>query len=369
MSAADAVWNLGGKVARRLSALHKPFVRGLRRRARDEEQASILREAADLDERIAAIGRSGRTIIAGPWLAEVGYEVLYWIPFLRWFADAYGVTPDRLVILSRGGMETAYAGLAGSYADIFDFLTPEQLASRNAERQATQEGGGQKQSDLSPLDRELIERASSSLGLKNVAVLHPSMMFRLFRSAWHGNVPMDLFWRRTRYAQMRIDADTTALGLPEKYTAAKVYVGPALAPTSATRREVRELVARAAKERPVVLLATKLGIDEHYDFDLDDIPNVINLQSRMGARSNLGLQLAVIARAELFLGTCGGLAWLAPFLGVPTVALYDSDQLLAPHLLVERQAGKRTGAADFMAIDLRALRRLGSCESAVATLQ
>ena len=25
-------------------------------------------------------------ILVGPWLGEVGFELLYWIPFLRWFA-------------------------------------------------------------------------------------------------------------------------------------------------------------------------------------------------------------------------------------------------------------------------------------------
>src|SRR5688572_32616939 len=33
-------------------------------------------------------------ILAGPWLSEVGYEVLYWVPFLRWVKAAYRI-PDR----------------------------------------------------------------------------------------------------------------------------------------------------------------------------------------------------------------------------------------------------------------------------------
>ena len=35
----------------------------------------------------------------------------------------------------------------------------------------------------------------------------------------------------------------------------------------------------------------------------------------MTARDNLGTQAALIAHSRFFLGTCGGLAWLAPFLG------------------------------------------------------
>ncbi|HEY6363141.1 MAG TPA: hypothetical protein VIX63_18680, partial [Vicinamibacterales bacterium] len=74
-------------------------------------------------------------------------------------------------------------------------------------------------------------------------------------------------------------------------------------------------------------------------------------------RSNLGIQIALIAHADYFLGTCGGLAWMAPFMGVPTVAVYEDDRFLAPHLLIARQAGQRAGAAEFTTLDLRALSR------------
>ena len=59
-----------------------------------------------------------------------------------------------------------------------------------------------------------------------------------------------------------------------------------------------------------------------------------------------------------FLGTCGGLAWVAPFLGIPTVAVYDTDAMLAPHLLLARRAGHDAGAAEFAPFDLRAADRV-----------
>jgi hypothetical protein len=126
-----------------------------------------------------------------------------------------------------------------------------------------------------------------------------------------------------------------------------------------TRAVLRQLVARATATAPVVLLDVDLGIDEHRDLELDDLPGVTSARSLMDARTNLGVQLALVARSRFFLSACGGLAWLAPFLGVPTVAVYDNDQLLAPHLIVARQAGARTGAADFTPLDLRAVSRLG----------
>src|SRR5512139_232013 len=70
-------------------------------------------------ERLERIARGRGPVIVGPWTGEVGFELLYWIPFLRWALDKYGVAPDRVVIVSRGGTEHWYDGLAGQYVDVF----------------------------------------------------------------------------------------------------------------------------------------------------------------------------------------------------------------------------------------------------------
>ena len=335
----------------------------MRRHSRAQEHRAFRREAEAIDREIAALAATTRPIVVGPWLAEVGYEVLYWIPFLRWFQDAFGIPPDRLIVVSRGGMEAMYRDFAAGYVDIFDLTTPQQLAARNAQRRSEGEGGGQKQSATSILDEELVAAVRSTRGLGEVAVCHPSLMFRLFRNVWHGNLPFDLLWRRTRYVATgrigRSERTGPTPGIPDDFIAAKIYAGPALSTHEKTRDAVRAVVAQAATIAPVVLLEADLGIDEHRDFDLDGIPNVISARSLMSPRTNLDVQLALIARARFFLSACGGLAWQAPFMGVPTVAIYDSDSLLAPHLFVTRHAGALTGAAEFTSVDLRGLSRVG----------
>ena len=359
MSGFDAVRNLGLKAARRLRAAPKPIVRMMRRQAREQEHRAFRREAEEIDATIASLAEGKAPIIVGPWLAEVGYEVLYWIPFLRWFQDAHGIPSDRFAVVSRGGMESAYAGIAGRYVDLFDLTTAKDLAARNRQRRADAEGGGQKQSASSTLDDELLAEVRTRLGLSDARVCHPSLMFKLFREVWHGNLPMDLLWRRTRYESTRLASPPASLPVPADFIAVKLYSGPALSMSDPTRETLRQLVARAAAIAPVVLLDVDLGIDEHRDLELKDLPNVTSAGSLMNARTNLGVQLALIARSRFFLSTCGGLAWLSPFLGVPTVAVYDSDHLLAPHLFVARQAGKLTGAAEFSPLDLRGVTRLG----------
>jgi len=362
MSGFDAVRNLGLKAARRLQAAPKPLVRMMRRQAREREHREFRREAEAIERSLAELAQGRDPIIIGPWLAEVGYEVLYWIPFLRWFQDAHGIPRDRFVVVSRGGMESAYAGIAGQYVDLFDLTTPEELAARNRQRRTDAEGGGQKQSSSSTLDDELIATVRSRVAIDRARVCHPSLMFRLFREVWHGNLPMDLLWRRTRYETMRGPSPQAAFDVPQDFIAVKLYSGPAISMSEPTRASLRRLVAKAAAIAPVLLLDADLGVDEHRDLELDDLAGVTSARSLMNARTNLGVQIALIARSKFFLSTCGGLAWLAPFLGVPTVAVYDSDQLLAPHLLVARQAGARVGAAEFTPLDLRGVARLGMQE-------
>jgi hypothetical protein len=148
------------------------------------------------------------------------------------------------------------------------------------------------------------------------------------------------------------------VGLPNDFISVKFYNGPALSVSDETRDAVRRLVAQASSIAPVVCLDTNFGIDEHRDFDLRGLPDVISGAELMTARTNLGVQMSLIARSRFFLGTCGGLAWLAPFLRVPTVAVYDNDRVLASHLLVARQAGALAGASEFSALDVRALYRV-----------
>ena len=357
MSALDAAVNLGRLAARRLRDAHKPLVRTMRRRERAREHAAFRHEVVEVEREIAALAAGARPIIAGPWLAEVGYEVLYWIPFLRWLMDAHGIPRDRVIAVSRGGLEDMYDELAGRYVDIFDLMTAAELAGANAQRQAQHEGGGRKQTGTSGLERDLVERVKGHLSVPDAVVCSPALLFRMFRNVWHGNLPVDVFTTHTRYVTKPWNASLLK-GVPDDFIAVKLYAGPALTTSDTTRAAARALVEQAARVAPVVLLETELGLDEHRDFDLRGLANVTSAGALMQPRTNLGVQLSLIASARFFLGTCGGLAWVAPFLGVPTVAVYDTDAMLAPHLLLARSARHQAGAAEFAPLDLRAVDRV-----------
>jgi hypothetical protein len=256
--------------------------------------------------------------------------------------------------VSRGGVEQWYADIAARYVDLFDLLSPDELASRNEARQTQDESGGRKQSKRGELDDWLLQR----IGSNGSAVLHPSLLFRLFRDVWQGNLPLDFLFTRAGFMQLPKPTRPSLAGLPSEYVAVKFYSGTATPDVADTREALRKLVRDVAARTPVVVLDAGLAVDDHRDYSFDGIPGVQSARAWMTPRSNLGLQSAIAAHAQYYLGTCGGLAWLAPFMGVPTVAVYSDDALLRPHLTIARQAGAQVGAAEFAALDLRALRRI-----------
>ena len=324
-----------------------------RRAARFREHAvEPWLEQRQIERELAGLARGREPILVGPWLSEVGYEVLYWRPFLAWMVDRYGIPPDRLIAVSRGGVGHWYQGIAGRYVELLDLFGSEKFAERNAARHA---GGDQKQLSPGEFDVEIVERiAAQHLSGCAPRLCHPSLMFRLFRRFWFGDRSLEFFLNHMRFARM-VSPPGDLHGLPTRFAAVKFYTGRAVPDSPERRRVLGGLVSRVADEMPVVVLDTGLSLDDHRDFLFEGLPNVIRLRERLTPATNLGVQTRAIAGASLFLGTCGGLAWLAPMLGTPTIGVYEDDRFLAPHLFVARQAYRLMDAALFTTIDLAAI--------------
>src|SRR2546421_73001 len=155
-----------------LQSVKRPIRDALRHRAEQREELQLSRRAWAVEREIEEVVGGAQTIVAGPWLSEVGFETLYWVPFLRWMKAAFRVDSSRVVAVSRGGVASWYAGIADRYVEIWDEIAPEEFAKRSAERGAT------KQPEISEFDREIIRAVERRVG-GSVAVLHPSLMYRL----------------------------------------------------------------------------------------------------------------------------------------------------------------------------------------------
>ena len=298
------------------------------------------RLASDLG-RLAA-GRD--TIVVGPWLGEVGFELLYWVPFLRWFATTFNVAPDRLLIVSRGGTASWYRSFAANYRDIFDYLTPEEFRRRHDERVAA--NGEQKQTQVLAFERQVLRELTTDVHSRSM--LHPSTMYGLFNPFWWGHVDDEWVHRFAKYEPLKAAFDTGAgFGWPEPgtpYVAVKFYFNDCFPDTPENRAFVRRTLQALSARGPVVSLATNLRLDDHASHDAESI-EVHTLPHDMHPRDNLALQTAIVAGASAFVGTYGGFSYLAPFLNVKSTAYFsDADGYSARHLVMARSALESIGA-------------------------
>ena len=74
------------------------------------------------------LAASSRPILIGPWRSEVGFELLYWIPFLNAFRERFKIPADRLIAIGRGGSSAWYQ--TAGHADLYEHLPIEVAAPR-----------------------------------------------------------------------------------------------------------------------------------------------------------------------------------------------------------------------------------------------
>jgi hypothetical protein len=315
-----------------------------------------IEEATEVRELVTLLGRSGHPIILGPWLSETGFELLYWIPFLAW-AKAYGnFDPERLVVVSRGGAQAWYGDVTSHYEDVFSFFTPDEYRRKNEERIAAQHGR-QKHMSVSAFDREIIDRVCEKRGLKGAKLLHPSEMYRLFEHFWFQRTPVTLIESFTRFGVVPPTAPWTDRHLlPARYVAAKFYGNTALPDTPENRAFITSFLTELTQHVDVVLLNTADRFDDHDDFPPSLRSRVHSIEHLMRPENNLGVQTEVIRNATAFVGTYGGFSYLAPLLGVDTLAFYSHPTgFRFDHLEVAKRvfSGLRCGA--FVELETRAV--------------
>jgi hypothetical protein len=292
-----------------------------------------------IESEIERIVRSDARVLVGPWMSEVGFELLYWIPMLQWIKERFALDPKRVVVISRGGARSWYQGIGERYVDVFECLPPERYTATNQAR--WQAELNQKQSVRHALDEEVIACARKQEGLADYEVLHPSLMYRLFWPIFQGRLPIEDLSLHTRYARLAKPDLPQELAdvLPKSYVAMRFYFRPSF-PDSEANRSFAARVAKAVSSKiPVVLLNTGLNLDDHADCPADAL---LTLERFVTPTNNLDIQSRVIANARALVGTYGGLSYLAPFYGVPSIGFYSDDRDLKPAHLGVAQAASRT---------------------------
>lgn len=299
------------------------------------------RRLLDAVDQLAA---SGRPVLVGPWTGEVGFELLYWIPFVRW-AQAHGqLSPAREVIVSRGGVASWYGRTGAAYLDILDLFTPDEFRAAVGEEKRKQRRPG-------IFDGQVVEAVARKRGLTDIDTLHPSLMYKLFEGFWcdeAGYARVDQFTRH----QLLDPPDMRPAGLPATYAAVRFYFNECFPSTEENRLFARGVVSSLAAHMPVVVLNPGFSVDEHTDWIPDQGERIVTIQDSLTPASNLAVQSAVIGGARAFVGTYGGYSYLAPLYRVPALAFYSKQTFKQQHLYVAQRAFRQIGAGPLIPIDV-----------------
>lgn len=285
-----------------------------------------------------------RPILAGPWRSEVGFEILYWIPWLHQFMLDYQIPKERMIAIGRGGSAEWY-GVNGT-ADLYEHVPVETV--RQWGLRASQQTGSIKQQRREAWEAHVCGLTAHALGVPRYHVLSPCWMYGLLAPFWEGKTSQR--WLNNRLAHMKTMpappiAPALQAKLPKDFLAMRWYTRPTWPFREDLLLWTRQLVEKAAKTGPVILIDS-FHADDHADINLGQIPNVSKLSDLidMTPLNNLAVQAQVIARAKAYIGTYGGMSQLAMRFGVPTLALYkDFGQTAPEHLSLTQHLSLRTG--------------------------
>jgi len=352
-----ALVNISAKQVRRIAWFGARARKQMHEIGEAKKRIDTYRAEWRVERDLARVVAGSEPIVVGPWLSEVGYEVLYWVPFVRWVRSQYDIPADRLVVVTRGGAASWYSDITSNAVELFDLMSPDEYAAGNAQR-SVEDRGTVKQFGVSSMDQRIVAEVQRRIGASRTRVLHPSLLYQLFHQFWLGHRPPSFLEKRTRYRRVTAP-DVSVPALPSEFVAVKFYTAASLPPTDGVRRALQSIVLGLAERTSVVMLDTGLTLDDHEDYSFGVASRIHSVRDALRPRDNLAVQTAIISRASSFVGTCGALAWLAPMLGIDTTAVLADARFLHGHLQVARRVYQSMDAGRFSPLDISAFDHIG----------
>ena len=313
---AAPLWHYPMRAALRAVLRHR---QSKRRSAQDTTVVATSMSLRPVKIALEEIQQGTAPVFVGPWADDIGNELLYWIPFVRWVSGTYGLPPERLIVISQTGLSDWYGSLAHRYLDSKTLFSRAEL-DHWRRRTVPQSEQDPKQAVISPFDQEVIERASRAFDLSDCQVLHPLMFFRVIQRL-HKDRALSQLDDVLLYESLDSAATKRIDGLPKSYVAISVAFTKALPNSSENQEFLADLLAKMSAKNDVVI------VDEPgAGLEVVASSRVRLLEASVIDQNCLPIQTSAIAQARAFVGSHGPLATLAAFCGTPAVT-YHSERL------------------------------------------
>lgn len=250
----------------------------------------------------------------------MGFESLYWIPFLDKLKQD-GIDPARLIPITRGGAAVWYGVPQGF--ELYGMRTAQEVRIEN--RLQHERTKMLKQTHVTPWDRQVLKDAAQTLGVRRYQTLHPAWMYQTLTPFWEGRTGLTDLQDHVRFGGMPIPPLPDGLVLPERFVTVRFYFRGTFNMSDQNFAFAKICMQKLAQQTPVIILNTSLHTDEHADYAPKGLENVVRLSDLvpMTHENNLAVQTAVLARSMGFVGTYGGMAQLALRYHKPSVSFYD----------------------------------------------
>lgn len=256
-------------------------------------------------------------IIIGPWFSELGFELLYLIPYLNYLTQIDEQLVN-LTIVSRGGEIPLYQSLNWDYINSLAHYSEDEWDSLLSENWKIV--GGLKQSKFTHIDGEILNKVITENNLNNgrLVVVHPSIFFGIFSP----------FWRQDFHVKSIIPVlnfPKIASVEPEnKRIFMKFYSRPSLADTVQTKLKIQTIL-KTLIDYQIDFCTRQAYKDDHelIKVDCSKFNNVKEFQAN-NFRENLRIQLELMVKCSTAMVTYGGLSYFPLFYGHRVIAFYDN---------------------------------------------
>lgn len=269
---------------------------------------------------------SKKPLIFGPWLSEIGYEVLYWIPFIRNYCKNNLIDPKNIYIISRGGVSNWYSDFANNYFDAFEVISPNNL-KREIDFKI-KNCGGQKQNYLTDFEKLIVDEAKAYFKLEDAMLIHPGIMYSIFYSFWRGDFQVNQLLKLCQFNLFQSNCQIEAVvnSLPKDFIAIKFYFNNCFIESCESKTFIKNLITKLAEYNDIVVLDSGLELDDHYQADIIKNERIHYIDEKiMTPKSNLAIQALVLSKARLFIGTYGGFSYMPIFYNVPSIGIFTHD--------------------------------------------
>ena len=275
-------------------------------------------------------------VLFGPWTSEIGFELLYWIPYLK---KNFPLKDKKIIIISRGGVDKWYKfANYYKYFNLLDLVSNNEIKKHFDNRQLI---GGQKQFFIESLDKKIIEKVKEKLNIDSLKVIHPKEMYNFFKPYWNGIYTFGL--RAVAEKEMKFkDFDKIDLQI-KNFVACKLYSSSILNISKNKEyysKKIKVILNEILKKHNIIFLDFQID-DDHEVINFNDLDTnenkfyfVKDIVKNIDIKNNLSIQSSLVQRSEFFLGTYGGFAYLPAYYNKHSIGLWnDNSKLIYRHQL------------------------------------